>query len=127
MSETFTFNVNYSTTFEDLEKLRTRMLAFVESERRDYQPIFDVKVNGKYLRALNHFMSPDSLRSADFPEQSKMTLSADIKYKSNFQQAALRGACCKTYSSLFTIKKKKKLHTHEFFPKVNAETNGSAH
>jgi len=72
MSETFTFNVNYSTTFEDLEKLRARMLAFVESERRDYQPIFDVKVN-------------------DFPEQSKMTLSADIKYKSNFQQAALKG------------------------------------
>ncbi|KAF9475543.1 hypothetical protein BDN70DRAFT_813949, partial [Pholiota conissans] len=72
MSETFTFNVNYSTTFEDLEKLRARMLAFVESERRDYQPVFEVKVN-------------------DFPEQSKMTLSADIKYKSNFQQAALKG------------------------------------
>jgi len=71
MSETFTFNVNYATTFEDLERLRARMLAFVEAERRDYQPIFDVKVN-------------------DFPEQEKMTLSADIKYKSNFQQGALK-------------------------------------
>lgn len=46
MSETFTFDVNYSTTFEDLERLRDRMLVFVEAERRDYQPVFDVKVNG---------------------------------------------------------------------------------
>ena len=52
MSETFTFNVNYATTFEDLERLRARMLAFVEAERRDYQPIFDVKVNG--MRPLRH-------------------------------------------------------------------------
>jgi hypothetical protein len=28
----------------------------------------------------------------DFPEQGKMTLTADIKYKSNWQQAALKGA-----------------------------------
>ncbi|KAF8973263.1 hypothetical protein BDZ97DRAFT_1780386 [Flammula alnicola] len=67
MSETFTFDVSYSTSFEDLERLRTKMLEFVTSERRDYQPTFDVKV------------------------QTKMTLSADIKYKSNFQQAALKG------------------------------------
>lgn len=46
MSETFTFDVSYSTTFEDLERLRARMLAFVKEERRDYQPEFDVKVKG---------------------------------------------------------------------------------
>ncbi|KDR75887.1 hypothetical protein GALMADRAFT_68503 [Galerina marginata CBS 339.88] len=71
MSETFTFDVSYSTTFEDLERLREKMLAFVKAERRDYQPIFDVTVK-------------------DFPEQAKMTLSADIKYKSNGQQAGLK-------------------------------------
>ncbi|PPQ98611.1 hypothetical protein CVT24_003944 [Panaeolus cyanescens] len=71
MSETFTFDVSYSTSFEDLEKLREKMLQFVETERRDYQPSFDVKVK-------------------DFPDQAKMTLSADIKYKSNGQQAALK-------------------------------------
>jgi len=73
MSETFTFDVNYATSFEDLEKLRSKMLAFLESEssKRDFQPVFDVTV-------------------VDFPEQSKMTLSADIKYKSNSQQSALK-------------------------------------
>ncbi|KAJ2925115.1 hypothetical protein H1R20_g11975, partial [Candolleomyces eurysporus] len=64
MSETFTFDVSYATTFEDLEKLRERMLAFVTEERRDYHPSFDVNIK-------------------DFPDQSKMTLSVDIKYKAN--------------------------------------------
>ncbi|KAJ7072310.1 Mechanosensitive ion channel-domain-containing protein [Mycena amicta] len=71
LSETFTFDVSYSTSFEDVEKLRERMLAFVTSERRDYQGAFDIVV-------------------VDFPEQSKMTLSADIKYKGNGQQGALK-------------------------------------
>ncbi|KAH9485389.1 Mechanosensitive ion channel protein Msy2 [Psilocybe cubensis] len=71
MSETFTFDVAYSTSFEDLERLREKMLAFVTAERRDYQSVFDVKVK-------------------DFPDQGRMTLSADIKYKSNGQQAALK-------------------------------------
>jgi len=71
MSESFTFDVNYSTSFEDLEKLRQRMLTFVTTERRDYQPAFDVVV-------------------VDFPDQAKMTLQADIKYKSNGQQGALK-------------------------------------
>ena len=71
MSETFVFDVAYSTTFQDLEKLRDAMMEFVTREKRDYQPVFDVTVK-------------------DFPEQSKMTLSADIKYKSNFQQGALK-------------------------------------
>ncbi|KAH0589492.1 hypothetical protein J132_05680 [Termitomyces sp. J132] len=71
MSETFAFDVSYATTFEDLEKLRDKMLAFVKAERRDYQPAFDVVVK-------------------DFPDQERLTLSADIKYKSNWQQGALR-------------------------------------
>ncbi|KAG6866363.1 hypothetical protein C0991_005284 [Blastosporella zonata] len=71
MSETFTFDVSYATTFEDLEKLRDKMLAFVQAERRDYQPAFDVVVK-------------------DFPAQEKIALAADIKYKSNWQQGALK-------------------------------------
>ncbi|KAG6917310.1 hypothetical protein DXG01_002968 [Tephrocybe rancida] len=71
MSETFTFDVSYATTFEDLEKLRDKMLGFVKTERRDYQPAFDVVVK-------------------DFPAQEKMTLAADIKYKSNWQQGSLK-------------------------------------
>ncbi|KAI0318281.1 Mechanosensitive ion channel-domain-containing protein [Amylostereum chailletii] len=71
MSESFTFDVGYDTTFEQIERLRALMLDFVSRERRDYQPQFDVVV-------------------VDFPEQDKMTLSADIMYKSNWQQGGLK-------------------------------------
>ncbi|SRR6266702_960410 len=46
MSESFTFDVHYSTTFEQIEKLRSLMLGFVQSERRDFQPLFDIVVVG---------------------------------------------------------------------------------
>ena len=36
----------FSTTFEQIERLRELMLAFLKAERRDYQPIFDVYVIG---------------------------------------------------------------------------------
>ncbi|EPQ57543.1 hypothetical protein GLOTRDRAFT_74415 [Gloeophyllum trabeum ATCC 11539] len=71
MSETFEFDVDYSTTFEQLEQLRDKMLTFVKEERRDYQPVFDVTV-------------------ADIGDQEKMTCQADIKYKSNWQQGAVK-------------------------------------
>jgi len=71
MSETFEFDVAYSTTFEKIEALRGKMLAFVKAERRDFLPSFDVVV-------------------IDIPEQGKMVLSADIKYKSNWQQGAVK-------------------------------------
>ena len=48
MSETFTFDVDYATTFEDLERLREKMLTFLESERRDYHPVFDVNIKGGF-------------------------------------------------------------------------------
>ncbi|PCH43751.1 hypothetical protein WOLCODRAFT_104096 [Wolfiporia cocos MD-104 SS10] len=70
MSETFTFDVAYGTTFEQIQHLRELMLAFVKSERRDYLPSFDVSI-------------------VDMPAQEKLTLTADIKYKSNWQQGAL--------------------------------------
>ncbi|KAG8685940.1 hypothetical protein FRC11_009802 [Ceratobasidium sp. 423] len=71
MSEAFTFDVAYDTEFEQIEALRSRMLAFVQSHRRDYQPTFDIVVS-------------------DIPDQEKMILKADILYKSNWQQGALK-------------------------------------
>lgn len=47
MSETLTFDVAYSTSFEDLESLRDKMLKFLEANARDYQTAFDVAVVGK--------------------------------------------------------------------------------
>ncbi len=47
MSESFEFDVAYSTTFEQVETLRAKMLAFVKSEGRDFLPSFDVTVKGK--------------------------------------------------------------------------------
>jgi small-conductance mechanosensitive channel len=72
MSETFEFDVFYDTSFEKVEELREKMLAFVKSEGRDFLPSFDIIVK-------------------DIPEQLKMTLSADIQYKSNWQQGATKG------------------------------------
>ena len=118
MSEVFTFDVSYFTTFSDLEKLREEMLAFVMAEKRHFQPVFDVSVQGTFKSNLSlrtcaayTLSHPRPFTShpaetpncvlllllltfygfADFPEQKKMTLSADIKYKSNTQHAALRG------------------------------------
>lgn len=47
MSEPFTFDVAYDTTFEQIEGLRGRMIAFLSNERRDYVPMFDIIVMGK--------------------------------------------------------------------------------
>lgn len=46
MSETFTFDVDYTTTFKQIEMLRSLMLGFVQLERRDFQPSFDIVVVG---------------------------------------------------------------------------------
>jgi small-conductance mechanosensitive channel len=62
MSETFTFDVGYSTTFEDLERLREKMLEFVTKERRDYDTVFDVKVKGKLFNAVNDLPEPTTWR-----------------------------------------------------------------
>jgi hypothetical protein len=71
MSEPFEFDVAYDTTFEQIEALRATMLKFVESQRRDFIPIFDIVV-------------------LDIGDQEKMKLKADIKYKSNWQVGALK-------------------------------------
>ena len=46
MSETFLFDVRYSTSSQEIEKIRQKMFEFVKFERRDFQPVFDVMVKG---------------------------------------------------------------------------------
>ena len=46
MCEVFTFDVAYTTSFHDLERLRGTMLSFLESERRDFQQVFNLTVKG---------------------------------------------------------------------------------
>ncbi|KAK8866012.1 hypothetical protein IAR55_001163 [Kwoniella newhampshirensis] len=71
ISESFSFEVDFETSFEALQNLRGRMLKFCKDNSRDFLPVFDVIVD-------------------DIPGQGKMVLKADIKYKSNWQQGALK-------------------------------------
>jgi hypothetical protein len=59
MSEPFTFDVAYTTTFSDLEKLREKMLAFLqnEKEKRYFRPIFDISIKGLYLYGFLFFLA----------------------------------------------------------------------
>ena len=88
------FDVAYDTSFEQIEQLRKKMLQFVGENGRDYQPSFDIVVSGKPPSC---FFSPIRVlaealrRRPDIPEQTKMTLSAGIQYKSNWQQGAIKG------------------------------------
>ncbi|GMK54215.1 hypothetical protein CspeluHIS016_0108010 [Cutaneotrichosporon spelunceum] len=70
-SESFTFEVAYNTTFDKLQALRVMMLKFCKECSRDFRPVFDVSVD-------------------DIPAQGRMVLNADIAYKSNWQQGALK-------------------------------------
>ena len=56
MSEKFEFEVDFSTSFEQIEALRSKMLAFVKAEKRDYQPIFDVNVVGAWSSVYSSFL-----------------------------------------------------------------------
>jgi hypothetical protein len=49
MSESFPFDVDYNTSFEQLEVLRGKMLVFLKAEKRDFLPAFDVVVVGMWL------------------------------------------------------------------------------
>lgn len=71
MSEPITLDVSFGTSFEQIERLREQMLAYCKEQRRDFLGQFDVTI-------------------VDIPEQNKMVLSTSIKYKSNFQQGALK-------------------------------------
>lgn len=69
--EAFVFDVDFSTSFEKIEALRTRMLEFLEAEKRDFIPSIDISIK-------------------DFEGQGKLTLSALINYKTSWQNGALK-------------------------------------
>ncbi|GAA5988936.1 hypothetical protein JCM11641_002920 [Rhodosporidiobolus odoratus] len=69
--ETFTWDVAFATTFEKIEALRSRMQEFLQQERRDFIPTIDITIK-------------------DFEGQGKITLSAAINYKSNWQNGTLK-------------------------------------
>lgn len=71
IEETFKFEVAYGTTFAQIETLRTKMVHWLDGEKRDFLPGLDISV-------------------VDFQEQASMTLSAGIRYKSNWQQGGLK-------------------------------------
>ncbi|GAA5862378.1 hypothetical protein JCM3774_002497 [Rhodotorula dairenensis] len=66
ISETFTFDVDFGTTFEKIEALRAMMLEFLQTERRDFRPFIDISIE-------------------DFAAQGKLSLSATINYRGNWQ------------------------------------------
>ncbi|MBW0490521.1 hypothetical protein O181_030236 [Austropuccinia psidii MF-1] len=71
ISEPFTWEVGFNTPFKKVEELRKKMEAFVQVERRDFFKDFDVSIE-------------------DFEGQEKLTLSASINYKSNWQNLPLK-------------------------------------
>lgn len=71
ISETFIFEVDFATDFKKLQELRDKMLIFLKTEARDYRATFDVVVD-------------------DMPGQGKLVLKADIPYRTNWQEGALK-------------------------------------
>ncbi len=91
IAETFVFEVDFVTTFEKLQELRSRMLKFLKAEGRDFMQIFDGKLirqtaSGNVATESNDFL----VIVDDLPAQGKMVLKADIKYKTNWQEGALK-------------------------------------
>lgn len=67
------------------------MIEFLEVERRDFIPAIDISVHGQSSQSQVTFPQPDHLLVViDFSGQTKMSLSADIKYRSNWQNGALK-------------------------------------
>ncbi|KAJ1036834.1 hypothetical protein NDA10_006128 [Ustilago hordei] len=71
IEETFKFEVAYNTSFAQIEALRTKMVHWLEGEKRDFLPGLDINV-------------------IDFQDQGSLLLSAGIRYKSNWQQGGLK-------------------------------------
>ncbi|KAK4048978.1 hypothetical protein OIO90_005613 [Microbotryomycetes sp. JL221] len=69
--ELFTFDVAFDTPFEKISALRDLMIEFLEVERRDFLPQCDITVQ-------------------NFEGQGKTTLSANIMYRSNWQNGTLK-------------------------------------
>lgn len=70
IEEPFKLDLLYTTTFAQLEALRTRMVNWIETQGRDYRPGLDIIISS-------------------LGDQSKLQITAGIRYKSNLQDAGL--------------------------------------
>ncbi|KAK0559151.1 hypothetical protein OC844_004615 [Tilletia horrida] len=71
IEETITFDVPYSTTFEQIEQLRERMMEWIAQQPRDFFPGLNIAI-------------------IDLPEFKSMTLQCPIRYKSNWQAGGIK-------------------------------------
>lgn len=71
IEEELRLDVEYTTSLQQIETLRTRMLAWVETQGRDFLPGLDIEVQS-------------------LADQTKMTLVCGIRFKSNWQNSNLR-------------------------------------
>ncbi|PWN30528.1 hypothetical protein BDZ90DRAFT_229542 [Jaminaea rosea] len=71
IEEPFKLDLAYSTTFTQLEALRTRMVHWLETEGRDFRPGLNISISS-------------------LGDQSKLQVSTGIRYKSNWQDAGLK-------------------------------------
>ncbi|CAD6890377.1 unnamed protein product, partial [Tilletia caries] len=71
IEETVNFDVPYSTTFEQIQHLRERMIEWIATQPRDFFPGLNIAV-------------------VDLPEFKSIRLSTGIRYKSNWQAGGIK-------------------------------------
>ncbi|KAE8212062.1 hypothetical protein CF327_g4258 [Tilletia walkeri] len=71
IEESIIFEVPYSTTFEQIEQLRERMMEWIAMQPRDFFPGLNIAI-------------------VDLPEFKSMKLQTGIRYKSNWQAGAIK-------------------------------------
>ncbi len=80
IEETFKFEVAYSTTFAQIEALRTKMVHWIEGEKRDFLPGLDINVvdfqeQGSLLLSAAFVTNPTGSRAAEGTATQPMALS----------------------------------------------------
>lgn len=71
IEEPFKLDLHYTTSFMQLEALRSKMTTWLENEGRDFRPGLNISI-------------------ASLGDQSKMSISTGIRYKSNLQDGGLK-------------------------------------
>lgn len=82
--ETYTLEVAYTTSVEQLNALRSYMLEFLSTERRDFFTEFDVNIEGQEIFPGPCLPLTELGSIVDYESQDKLVISADIRYKSNW-------------------------------------------
>lgn len=80
-------DVDLATPLVSLSSVRTHMLEFLSTQRRDFYSEFDITVLGE--REFNHTLSRAHF-GTDYTALDKLTLTTAIHYKSNGQNTALK-------------------------------------